>query len=160
MSFTVTLTDDDLNICRILGNLRTLISRGNGIKDAKVADASGLDLDEDGLIGELAFCKHFNVFFDPTMYNRSGSADCVYNGHKIDVKSTRYSTGRLLATLKKATVDDVSIYVLAIIDGRKVHFPGWAYAHELCKEENIKDLGRGKGYALDQNQLRPWKNHD
>ena len=155
MSFSVKLTEDDLNICRLLGNMRTLVARGNKVKDAKMGDISGFDIDEDGVIAEYAFCKHFNIFFDPSAYPRSGSVDCYYKGQKIDIKSTRHKTGRLLATLKKN--EDVDVYVLAIISNNEITFPGWAYATELCQESNLKDLGYGNGYAMDQSQLNQWK---
>jgi len=155
MSISIALTDDDLNICRLLGNMRTLVARGNKVKDAKMGDLSGTEIDEDGVIAEYAFCKHFNIFFDPSAYPRSGSVDCVYKGQRIDIKSTRYSTGRLLATLKKN--EEVDVYVLAIITGKEVIFPGWAYARDLYREENIKNLGHGPGYVMEQSQLSQWK---
>jgi hypothetical protein len=155
MTIIITLTDNDLNICRTLGNLRTLVARGNKVKDAKMGNLSGSDIDEDGVIAEYAFCRHFNIFFDPSAYPRSGSVDCVYKGFKIDIKSTRHENGRLLATLKNN--DEVDVYALAIITGREVRLVGWAYSKDLCKEENITNLGHGEGYALNQNQLREWK---
>jgi len=155
MTISVTLTDDDRNICRLLGNMRTLVARGNNVKDAKMGNLSGAVIDEDGVIAEYAFCKYFNIFFDPSVYPRSGSVDCTYKGQRIDIKSTRNQGGRLLSTLKKN--DEVDVYVLAIIDGYNVIFPGWAYAKDLHHDDNICDLGHGKGYALTQDQLKPWK---
>jgi len=158
MTIVVSLDNDDMNICRVLGNLRTLVARGNKVKDAKMGQLSGADIDEDGVIAEYAFCKRFNIFFDPCAYPRSGSIDCVYKGHQIDIKSTRHTNGRLLATLKKN--DEVDIYVLAIIDGNEVRFPGWAYAKTLFDPANVTNLGHGEGYAMEQSQLQKWKQND
>lgn len=155
MSFTVSLSNDDLNICRVLGNLRTLVARGNGVRDAKMGNMSGADIDEDGVIAEYAFCKQFNIFFDPCAYPRSGSVDCTYKGQRIDIKSTRHENGRLLATLKKN--NEVDVYVLAIISENTVTFPGWAYSEDLFTPENIKNLGHGDGYVMDQSNLKQWK---
>lgn len=77
-------------------------------------------------------------------------------GKSVDVKATRRTNGRLLATLKKA-VEDADIYVLAIVADNTVTFPGWVFAKELLNPENIIDLGHGSGYALEQSQLRPFK---
>ena len=52
---------------------------------------------------------------------------------------------------------DVDVYVLAIIDGNTVNFPGYATKKELINPDNVTDLGFGKGYALKQNELRSWK---
>jgi hypothetical protein len=72
----------------------------------------------------------------------------------VDVKSTRYQSGRLLATLKDNP--DVDIYVLAIVEDNRVCFPGYARKSRLCSEENKVNLGRGVGYALEQSKLSPF----
>ena len=86
---------------------------------------------------------------------RSGSADAVVKDKKVDIKTTRHRSGRLLATLKANP--DVDIYVLAIIDEGKVVFPGYALKSELIQDANLKDLGHGKGYAMEQSQLRKFQ---
>lgn len=107
------------------------------------------------MIAEYAFCKWQNVFCDLVPDPRSGSADCVLGGLGIDVKATRRSNGRLLVTLKHNP--DVQVYVLAIIEGNMVRFPGYARREDICREENIVDLGHGKGYGLTQDKLRQFK---
>jgi len=149
--FTVELTDAEVMVAKMLGGLRSIVGRTAGVTDRKVANLSGLAIDEDGMIAEYAFCKHFNIFPDIVPGPRSGSYDCIYNGKRIDVKSTRYHSGRLLATLKDNP--DVDIYVLGIVDGNKVYFPGYATKATLCDDENKVDLGRGVGYALEQDRL-------
>jgi hypothetical protein len=48
----------------------------------------------------------------------------------------------------------VDVYVLMIADGSpSLRCAGWAYASELKRQENIKDLGRGELYIMEQNQL-------
>jgi len=147
----VELTDAELMVAKMLGGLRTIVGRTAGVTDRKVTNQSGLSIDEDGMIAEYAFCKHFNIFPDIVPGPRSGSYDCVYQGKRIDVKSTRYPDGRLLATLKDNP--DVDIYVLAVLSGNTVTFPGFATKSALCRKENETDLGRGIGYAMDQERL-------
>ena len=153
--FTVHLTDVEIIFCKTAAGLRTITARAANVRDARMGDLSGLQMDEDGMIGEYAFCKKMNIFPDLIPGPRSGSYDCILNGRRIDVKSTRWSDGRLLATLKNN--DDVDIYVLAIIDGNVVKFPGFALKRELCIPENEVQLGHGIGYGMTQNMLRPWK---
>jgi ABC-type dipeptide/oligopeptide/nickel transport system ATPase component len=83
------------------------------------------------------------------------SGQVTVNGKRIDVKSTRYKDGRLLATLKDNP--DVDLYVLAIVDGGTVTFPGYATKSQLCREENVQDLGRGSGYVMTQDRLTAFK---
>lgn len=150
----VELTDAEMMVVKMLGGMRSIVGRTAGVEDKKVANLPGLTIDEDGMIAEYAFCKHFNIFPDIVPGPRSGSYDCLLNGRRVDVKSTRHKNGRLLATLKDNP--DVDVYVLGIVDGNTVTFPGYVYKLQLCAEENKTDLGRGVGYALTQDRLTPF----
>jgi hypothetical protein len=149
----VEITHDLRLLASVWGGFRTFVNRTGSIKDAKMGPQSGPEIDYDGILGELAFCQLMNVWPDLGMTSRSGSCDCVVKGKRIDIKTTRRADGRLLCRLKDNP--DVDIYVLALLDNKFVTFAGWAYKHELCKPENIRNLGgHGEGYALDQSQLR------
>ena len=149
---TITLSSDELHLAQFVGGLRTLIARGNNVRDAKMGDQDGLDADKVAFIAEYAYAKHFNVFPDFGLSPRSGSADGITNGKRYDVKATRRENGRLLATLKDNP--DVDYYVLAIVCEPVVKLVGWAWKRDLFREENIIDLGHGNGYGLTQDKLR------
>lgn len=151
----IILNDAEFLMLKTLGGMRSIVARSAGVKDAKMGDQNGLEADIDGLMGEYAFCKWKNLFPDLVPSPRSGSCDCILDGKKIDIKTTRYKTGKLLATLKDN--QDVDIYVLGIIDGNSVDFIGWAKKEELCDKNNIKNLGHGEGYSLEQSQLRRFR---
>lgn len=152
---SVFLTDAEMVMVHMLGGMRAITGRAAGVQDKKMGPQSGVSIDEDGMVAEYAFCKHFNLFPDLVPGPRSGTYDCIYMGKRIDIKSTRHANGRLLATLKDNP--DVDVYVLGIIDGQTVHFPGYAKKSALCREENKTSLGHGVGYAMDQKDLTPWK---
>jgi hypothetical protein len=152
----INLTDDEVMMCQHVGHLRSVLSRGNKVKDMKRTDMAGLDIDAQGVTAEYAVAKHFNVFFDLGLSPRTGSADGVMNGYSYDVKSTHHALGKLLATLKDNP--DVDMYIMCITPDRwTVKMVGWCWKKELINKKNIKDLGYGKGYALEQSQLRPFK---
>ena len=151
----VELTQAEIDMCIVLAAQRNMVARGAGVIDKQMGTQSPLKTDYMGMIGEYAFCKHFNVFPDLAAAPRSGSCDCTYNGIRIDIKTTDLETGRLLATTKENF--DVDRYVLAIAQGQTITFAGWADRAELIKEENITDLGHGKAYALTQEQLNKFK---
>jgi hypothetical protein len=155
VTFVVKLSNTEIATCCMIGNMRSIVARSNNVEDKKMASLSGINVDEDGVIGEYAFCKEKNIFMDLVPSPRSGGYDCLYKGYRIDIKTTRHQNGRLLATTKVNT--DIDIFVLAIINGTEVTFPGFALHAELYREENLRDLGHGTGYALDQDQLRKWK---
>lgn len=151
---TVEITSDMRVLATILGSMRSMVARFNKVRDAKMGDQHGVEGDQLGILGELAFCKLMNVWPDLGLSPRSGSADAVVKGYRWDVKTTTVKTGRLLSTLKKNP--DVDLYALAIVDGDKVLFPGYATAQDLHDDSRIRDLGHGKGYVMDQDQLRKW----
>lgn len=155
MIIKVNLTQAEIAVCKVLGNLRSIAARSASVKDVQMGSNNPMDIDEDGVIGEYAFCKYWNIFFDPSASPRSGSADCTLDGHRFDIKATRYKTGRLMATLKPNP--DVDFYALAIIDGDDVIFPGFVSNAELRQDKNIKNLGHGDGYVMEQSELKQWK---
>ena len=151
----VTLTADELAICQHIGNMRSLMARHAGVKDAKIGDKKGMQYDVVGMIAEYAFSKHFNTFPDLGLSPRSGSCDGLIKGFRYDIKATTYENGKLLATLK--VNPDVDMYVLAIVSDNQVDIKGYALKKDFIQDVNIKDLGHGKGYCLEQSKLRQFK---
>tara|TARA_R110000764_G_scaffold223444_1_gene312303 strand:+ start:216 stop:680 length:465 start_codon:yes stop_codon:yes gene_type:complete len=151
----VVLRDDEVALSQMIGRNRSLIARAARVKDAKIGGQDGAEADVMGFMAEYAFAKIFNVFPDIGLSPRSGSSDGELKGFNYDIKATSYKTGRLLCTTKNNP--DVDIYVLAIVDSPKVTIIGYAKKEDLIKEENLVDLGRGKGYALTQDQLNKFQ---
>jgi hypothetical protein len=151
------LSEAELNVLRIIANLRGLVARANNIANLKVSENQNQDVEFDGLIGEYAFCKLHNLFLDIVPQPRSGSYDCLFHDQRLDIKSTRYKNGVLLGSTNRNA--DIDVYVLCIIDGLNVSFPGYAMAEELYAEENLTTLGRYDNpvYALDQSKLHKFK---
>jgi hypothetical protein len=147
----VPITHELQMFSQIIGSIRTTVNRRSGTSDQKIGPQDGMQSDIDGVLAELAFCKYFNVWPDLTIGGRRGSFDCLVNGRRADVKSTRVVSGRLLATTKNT--DDVDCYVLAIIKKEEIDFPGYMNFVDLRRAENIVNLGWGQGYGVEQNQL-------
>ena len=149
----LTLQPDEVQICQMVGRMRSLIARGNGVRDAKMGNQDGSEADVMGMMAEYGFAKQMNVFPDLGLTPRSGSADGVMpSGKRYDVKASKHKNARLLSTLK--VNPDVDVYVLCVVDGSTLDYKGWATKEELIKEENKKDLGYGVGYVLEQEKLR------
>jgi len=151
----ITLNEAEIRLAAFVGKKRHLCSRANGIVDRQFGDQDKFQIDIDGCMGEIALCKHLNIYPDldaKPVGQATDRGDCEYRGLAIDVKTTRYKTGRLPCALWKNNMVDV--YVLMIADGSpSLRCAGWAYAAELKRQENIKDLGRGELYIMEQNQL-------
>ena len=154
MILTITLTDAEMATAKMIANLRSIVARANNVVDVRKT-GNPLDMDELGMVAEFAFCKYWNIFCDIAPAPKSGGYDCILNGKRIDIKATHYKDGRLIKTLKENK--DVDCYALAIVDGNTVTFPGYAFSIELCQPKNIRDLGHGDNYVMDQKDLRQWK---
>lgn len=159
MIITVTLTDAEIAVIRLIANLRTVVNRCANIVATPYGpnktSTDAVDLDEQGFIAEYAFCKHWNIFLSPTPSMRTGSFDCMLGGKRFDIKSTHHKNGKLIK--KCVENNDVDCYALAIVDKNTVTFPGWAFHTDLCQEKNIEDVGYFPFYAMTQSELRQWK---
>jgi hypothetical protein len=157
-NYTVTLNKEEQRLARYLARQRYETSRKNGVYDAKKGDQSNEFVDLEGISGELAFCKIFNVYpdIDSKLVNQTNDVgDCVYKGYNVDVKTTAHRNGRLICAKWKN--NKVDIYALMVGEFPTYEFRGFAMADYLKKEENLTNLGnpaKGEVYALQQNQLK------
>lgn len=148
----VTLSESEFRIIKWLASQRSLLARKNNIIDAKIGTQDSEQIDIDGLLGEFAFAKLFNLWPDMEIGHRPvNDLECVLGG--IDVKTTRYSQGRLLASLKKKSIPSKWYVLMWLENEQAIHFLGAASAKYFLQDENIKDLGRGPSYALEQSDL-------
>ena len=86
----LTLQPDEVQVCQMVGRMRTLIARGNGVRDAKMGNQDGAEADVMGMMAEYGFAKQMNVFPDLGLTPRSGSADGVMaSGKRYDVKASK-----------------------------------------------------------------------
>jgi len=152
---TVVLTQEEIAMCHALGNLRTFTDRVVGVQDRQVGKNEPNEIDEDGVLAEFAFCKHWNIFFNPVPHPRKWSYDCMLKGRRIDIKSTRYKDCHLFGPKRRN--EEIDIYVLAIIDGSSVHFPGYAFADDLYNDARIKTVGGRTSHAIHVSELTKWK---
>jgi hypothetical protein len=151
----IKLNHDEIAVCQILGRMRSLIARSANVYDAKLGSQDGAEADVMGMVGEYAFAKYFNVFPDLGLTPRSGSYDGkLSSGLRYDVKSTHYSFGRLIATLKENF--DVDIYILAIVkkDYSSVNIVGYVEKKDFIDPKNIREVKGKKGYWMEQEDLK------
>jgi len=151
----VTLTPMEQRLAKALARWRQDTQRANGVTDRRVSEKHEVDIDLEGAGAELALARVLNVY--PDLDNVPSEEDMVTrHGVRVDVKATRYTTGRLLAVpWKKGHPADV--YVLMVGKFPSYRVAGWIPTAELFQEQNLQDFGSGKvrGYALPQEALRP-----
>lgn len=148
----VTLGYDEIQFCQLMGRMRQLVNMNAGTVDRQVGKNDPAEINVIGFAAEYAFAKKFNTFPDLTMKARSGSPDGIINGVRYDVKATINEGYDLLCTLKENT--EVDIYIHAYVCFPRIEFEGFAFSHELRREENIKDWGHGPTYSLSTKVIR------
>ena len=99
MSVEYTLTELEQKLYSVGAEMRYSSNRTAGVKNDKRAnERSNKDVDVVGLAGELAVAKYLNLYTDLTIFTRKGGADLITHTDKsIDVKTTFYDNGKLLA---------------------------------------------------------------
>lgn len=141
----VDLSENELRVARIVAVERQLYGRKKYEDKKKMED--GFQADVDGMVAEMCFGRLFNYYVDMGLGKRK--EDFISRkGETIDVKSTRYKMGKLLATLEKKE-DPCDIYVLMVVDDQGGWYRGYVRKEQLFRDENIKDLGRGRGYVYE-----------
>jgi len=153
----VHMTPSESAIALTLAVMRNTTARVNGVTDKQMGKQDPIQIDRDGILAEMAFGKQFNLYPDLSVYPRKGGADLItHQGLKIDIKATRYKSGRLLIHIDK-DVEEVDIYVLGVVDGDSVDFVGYIKSKEAIQTQNLKDLGHGSGYVIEQTNLKKFK---
>ncbi len=149
----VEMNPAEASIAHTLAVMRNAANRGHGVKDQQMGDQDPIEIDRDGILAEMAFGKAFNLWPDLSITPRHGGADLVgKNGKRIDVKATRYKSGRLLIHAGKEQ-GDVDVYVLAIVEKNTVRLVGYIDSSEALEESNLGDVGHGKTYVIEQDRL-------
>lgn len=123
----VELDESLIHVCKIIAKLR---SDANGGKN--------FQSDFHGLLGEMAFAKHFNLYLDLSIGKRINTYDFRWNGKRIDIKTNNKIDGDLFINERENI--DVDVYVLALLDERKpqmVYLAGYI-PKEIIRTEQYK----------------------
>jgi hypothetical protein len=157
----IILSKIEQNICSVISEFRHLNNRNNNIKNSKMGKKSDQEMDLEGISAEFAFCKLFNLYPDLTIdirssINETDNGDATLpSGHTVDVKVTHHLNGKLIAVpWKKANVD---LFALIVGKSPEYTFKGFMKSKELLKDSRLGDLGYGKTYIAEQNELKEFK---
>src|ERR1051325_2057216 len=108
----VTLNEVEQALAKHIAKRRHESNRLHGVTNKKVGVQDNASTDLDGTGGELAFCKVANLYPDFEIVPGGGAdlADArLPDGRRVDVKTTPYMTGNLLA---REIHDEIDIFVL------------------------------------------------
>ena len=107
----------------------------------------------EGLGGEFAFCKLFNLYPDISVEpHKEDTGDCGTHGKRIDVKTTQYENGNLVIVPWK-DISKIDYFALMIGTFPKYTYKGLMSSDQAKIDENLTDLGHGKVYLIKQDKL-------
>ena len=140
----------ELLICELMGTVR----RKNAMQfnaDRQVSNQNPYDMDIDGFMGEFAVAKYLNVMVDTTINEKKNPVDIIWNGHTIDVKTTRNTHANIHVTEyhRKSPCD---IYIQVIIDKESAILSGWVDSNTLFEKAEYLDNDH-PSYRLQQKHL-------
>ena len=154
----VTLNGSERSIAKGIATARYNACRDQNIKNSKIGDQSNEQTDLEGFGAELAFCKLHNIYPDLLIkprHTEDDDGDCslhIVNG-LVDVKATKYETGRLIAP-KWKNQDTVDLYALMTGTFPTYTFKGFMTSKEFIRDGRIGDIGRGNiTYIATQDEL-------
>jgi hypothetical protein len=151
----IILKPSEYSLAVYLSSVRTYVNEYAKVADKKMGYDDGFLIGVDGLVGEFGVCKHFNVCPDLSFEPRKGGADCVINGNRIDVKSTKPGRDKVFVPEWKAK-DNIDRYIFCTVQFRTIEILGWFLHKDIFRDDNLEPSPRPnvKHHALLLENLR------
>ena len=151
----VKLTNRELSDARKAASGRWKLSRAAGVVNQKRAAESDEDLDLLGIKAEIAVAKLLRLDYSPFDLGIDDGMDMWFGDKSIDVKATFHETGKLLFKSLEAFRADCGILVTKTQDDSVMNVAGGCSRQRFLQEAEHVDLGRGKCYVMQQENLQP-----
>jgi len=158
----VVLNLEEQALCKFIAKRRYETARKAGVTNSKVGEQSNKDTDLEGVAAELAFAKFYKAYpsgvFDigarSSKKGEDGSGDISINNLTIDVKATKYATGKLIAAQWKDHTH-IDYYALVVGSFPTYDIKGLMATNELIQDERLDFLpnGTNKVYQASQDDL-------
>lgn len=153
----VKLQDGEIKLGIAIGDMRSKVEQESGKESIhRVMKDKMVKNNRIGAIGEIAFCKHFNLY--PDLGEQIKAEDCIYMGKTVDVKTTDHPNGSLLVPeYKEQDYLKCDAYVLVTLIDSTAYIHGWASDKRVAVAPLV-DHGYGKlCHTLKQHELRPFQ---
>ena len=150
----VTLNTTEQMIAIEVAKKRAADNLKKGNVNRKAGPQSNEFTELEGVAGEIAVAKHFNVY--PDFGDKPGIHDLIICGWKVDVKTTKYPKGRLEAAEDKRDAD-VDVYLLVTGLFPVYTLRGWQWEDNLFLRKNRLTYEKNNStvYQVAQSTLYP-----
>ena len=141
----INLNENELELAKTMAIARNASNRKEGVIDSiQDKKRTSIQIDIDGIEAELAFFKLINKYpvslLDTSNKSKSNGTDfgdVFIDNLSIDVKSTRYKTGKLIQSGAKTLKSKIDIYCLVIKEGENTfNMKGFYPSSLLLHEDN------------------------
>ena len=149
----VMLGAGEVAVAAVVASLRQAVNREAGVPNRKAGTQDVMTTELVGLYGEIAFARWANLYPDLRVHLRTGSADAVWRGCRVDVKGTRAVGGHLWVDERSVRKGDADVYVLTHVNYATVTLMGWCYAHDIPRLGVALPIR--KVYRVPPDTLRP-----
>jgi hypothetical protein len=156
LNTTVELNAQGQALCRSLAKKRYASNHSAGVSDATRGGQSDAHTDLEGVAAEKCFFKLLNLYPDLSIAPRSDDdGDCkLKDGRDVDVKSTRYKSGRLICVPWKK--GNAPLFALTVGTFPRNTFKGFMPADDPLRAERLGSLGHAPTYIADQAEPVPF----
>jgi hypothetical protein len=149
------LTPADQLLARETAAARFAANRARQVENRKIGKQDNWATDLNGIAGEIAFCRLACLAPDLATDHWPGYDAMLPWGYRVDVKTTEYHFGHLLAVRTKVHTAVPEVYALMIVRWPIVEYAGWIEAVALLQPTRLRVMKPGypPTYAMAQAEL-------
>lgn len=122
----IILTETDLYVASLVGIRRCINSAVLNFGNRGVTKSRMWDVDINGSLGELAFCRLMNIYFSATS-EKPDKVDFLIGGVKVEIRTAFELSSRLI--IRRGDLDD-AVFVLMTGAMLEFEFQGWIWGKE------------------------------
>ena len=153
----ITFTAREMELLRVLAKGRHFLkdqANPNRYKQHWGNDQQTADML--GVMGEYAVSKALRIPMDMSCgLEGDGGTDLMMDEYNLDVKTTKYKTGRLVFNLNDELKADVYILCWAIEEAAEVILQGYIRKASMAAVMVQQNLGHGLRNVIEQRHLKP-----
>jgi hypothetical protein len=159
--WTYTLDENERDIIIRTAEGRHANARKKKVKDRQIGKRDPMQVDREGMAGEVVFGALANMFVDFRTHSGIPKHDFLArDGRTIDIKTTRHPNGYLLVPISKGK-NPCDWYGLVTCDWSDPDvcptgkFVGGVHRMGIITPQTVVNLGHGDGYGVKGDKLLP-----
>ena len=153
----ITFTEREMELLRVLAKGRHFLKdQANPNRPTRQWGNDRETIDMLGVMGEYAVSKALKIPMDMSCgLEGDGGTDLMMDEYNIQVKCTKYKTGRLVFNMKDELNADVYILCWAMEGAAEVILQGYIRRASMDEVMTEQNLGYGLRKVIEQKHLKP-----